>query len=65
MLKDMPVGEPEFSLDKNINKIFGYVFGEIFCPSEQILQVPFIQYRDPFTNIVTCPRGKFKRLIFS
>jgi len=65
MLKDMPVGDPILSLEKDINKIFGFVFGEITCPDENSLQVPFIQYRDPFKRTVSCPRGKFKRLIFS
>ena len=65
MLKDMPVGDPVLSLENNLDKIFGFVYGEISCPNESSLQNPFIQYRDPLTNIVTCPRGKFSRLIFS
>ena len=65
MLKDMPVGEPVFSLETNLDSIFGFVYGEITAPDEQSLRVPFIQYKDPFTHVVSCPRGKFKRLIFS
>lgn|SRR5258706_10273036 len=65
MLNDMPVGDPVLSLETNLDKIFGFVYGEIICPDENILQVPFIQYRDHYKNIVSCPRGKFKRLIFS
>jgi len=49
----------------DLNKIFGFVYGEIFCPDEQTLQVPFIQYKDPIWKFNSCPRGKFKRLIFS
>jgi len=65
MLNDMPIGNPTLSLETNLDKIFGFVYGEIYCPNEQALKVPFIQYKDPITNNVSCPRGKFKRLIFS
>jgi len=65
MLNDMPVGEPTLSLETDLDKIFGFVYGEILCPDEKTLRVPFIQYRDPDTKLNTCPRGKFKRLIFS
>ena len=65
MLQDMPVGNPVFSLETNLDKIFGFVYGEITAPSEKDLRVAFIQYKDPNTQINFCPRGKFKRLIFS
>jgi hypothetical protein len=65
MLNDMPIGEPVLSLETNLNLIFGFVYGEITCPDEHSLQVPFIQYKDPFGRMNECPRGKFKRLIFS
>ncbi len=64
MLQDMPVGDPVLSLETNLDKIFGFVYGEIYCPNEQTLQVPFIQFKDPITRDVSCPRGKFKWLIF-
>ena len=65
MLNDMPIGDPVLSLEKDLNKIFGFVYGEITCPSETILKIPFIQVRDTIFSYVRCPRGKFKRLIFS
>lgn len=65
MLNDMPVGDPVFSLETDLNNIFGFVYGEIYCPDEQILQVPFIQYKNDLNKNVVCPRGEFKRLIFS
>jgi len=65
MLNDMPVGEPVLSLENDLDKIFGFVYGEIFCPDENTLQVPFIQYKDPLWKFNQCPRGKFRRLIFS
>ena len=65
MLNDMPIGEPLLSLETNLENIFGFVYGEITAPNENILQVPFIQYNDPFGEMASCPRGKFRRLIFS
>ena len=65
MLEDMPVGNPVLSLENNLENIFGFVYGEITCPDEQTLGVPFIQYKDFIYKDVVCPRGKFKRLIFS
>ena len=65
MLNDMPLGDPILSLENNLNKIFGFVYGEITCPDENNLQVPFIQYRNPLWKLNACPRGRFKRLIFS
>jgi len=65
MLFDMLIGNPVLSLEKDINKIFGFIYGEITCPNESDLKVPFIQNRDSIYNFSTCSRGKFKRLIFS
>ena len=65
MLNDMPIGDPVLSLETNINKIFGFIYGEITAPDEQTLKVPFIQYKDPITKLTVCPKGKFKRLILS
>ena len=65
MLNDMPVGDPILSLETDLNKIFGFVYGEITAPEAEVLRVPIIQYKDPIKKITTCPRGKFKRLIFS
>jgi hypothetical protein len=65
MLNDMPVGNPVLSFEKDLNKIFGFVYGTITCPRENILQVPFIQYKDSLNKNIICPRGSFKRLIFS
>jgi len=65
MLNDMPVGEPVLTLESDLDKIFGFVYGEITCPDENTLQVPFIQHKDPIWGFNNCPRGKFKRLIFS
>lgn len=41
------------------------MYGEITAPSEEVLRVPLIQYRDPNTGVVSCPRGKFSRMIFT
>jgi|SRR6266404_299149 len=65
MLNDMPIGEPILSLENNLDNMFGFVFGEITCPDENTLQIPFIQFRESFSQSVYCPRGTFSRLIFS
>lgn len=65
MLNNMPIGDPVLSLETDLNKIFGFTYGEILCPHDSVLQVPFILHKDPVYGINTCPRGKFKRLIFS
>src|SRR5258706_15664777 len=33
MLNDMPVGDPVLSLETDLNKIFGFAYGEIYCPT--------------------------------
>jgi hypothetical protein len=38
MLKDMPLGNPIFTTESELNNIFGFVFGKITPPSSQILQ---------------------------
>jgi hypothetical protein len=38
MLGEMPLGNPIFSTDKNINNIFGFVYGKITPPSEDKLK---------------------------
>lgn len=65
MLSDMPIGDPVLSLESDLNKIFGFAYGEITCPDESLLRVPFIQFKDSVYGFNVCPRGKFKRLIFS
>jgi DNA polymerase type B, organellar and viral len=65
MLEDMPIGNPIFTTEKDLDKIFGFVYGTIKAPSEEILRIPIIQYRDPITRTVSCPRGLFKRMIFT
>ena len=56
MLNDVPVGEPTLSLETDLDNIFGFVFGEINCPNESRLRVPFIQHKDPVFRFNSCPR---------
>jgi len=65
MLNDLPVGNPTFSNDKNLDNYFGFVYGEITAPDESRLRVPYIQLRDEKTDDIYCPRGTFTRFIFS
>jgi hypothetical protein len=64
MLNDMPVGNPKFTTEKKLSKLFGFVYGEITAPTEDVLKIPVIQYRNE-DSTVSCPRGKFKRWIFT
>jgi hypothetical protein len=65
MLNDMPVRDPVLTYEKDLNKYFGFVYREITAPDRQTLLVPFIQYKNYNNFINNCPRGKFKRMIFS
>ena len=65
MLNDMPIGNPTFSNDTDLNNYFGFVYGEITAPDYNRLRVPYIQNRDEKNDVVFCPRGKFTRMIFS
>ena len=65
MLQDMPIGNPILSLETNLDKIFGFVYGEITAPDAEILKVPIVPHRDPNNKLTIYPRGKLKRLIFS
>jgi hypothetical protein len=64
MLNDMPIGDPVLTDETNIHDFFGFAFGEITPPSEDVLKNLYIQYRNE-DGTVSCPRNKFERLIFS
>ena len=64
MLQDMPVGDPIHTNEKDITNFFGFAYGTIYPPMKDILPNLYIQYRDE-NGSVSCPRFKFKRLIFS
>jgi hypothetical protein len=63
---EMPVGNPVFSTNKNIDYYSGFVYAKIIPPSEDKLKNLYIQYRgnDP-KNTITCPRTPFIRWIDS
>jgi hypothetical protein len=65
MLEDMPVGNPTFSTDTNLFNYFGFVYGTVTAPSKEDLNITYIQMRDENSGNVSCPRGQFKRMIFS
>jgi len=65
MLNDLPVGNPTLTNDTNLNNYFGFVYGEITAPNYERLRIPYIQMRDEKTDIISCPRGSFSRMIFS
>jgi hypothetical protein len=59
MLKDMPVGNPIFSTDSNLENYFGFVLVEIIPPSVNKI----IQHRE--NGSIVYPTTKFTRWIFS
>jgi len=65
MLEDMPVGNPVYTTEKNLDNIFGFVYGKVIAPSPEVLKIPFIQVKDPKTGLVSCPRGEFYRMMFT
>ena len=65
MLQDMPIGNPIITNETDITNFFGFAFGTIIPPTEDVLKNLFIQNRDKDGSDVYCPRYPFKRLIFS
>ena len=65
MLQDMPIGNPIITNETDITNFFGFAFGTIIPPTEDVLKNLFIQNRDKDGSDVSCPRYPFKRLIFS
>ncbi len=55
MLKDLPVGEPTFSLSKDITKIFGFIKVKVTAPDN--LNIPVLP-----TKIIT--KGGDDKLVF-
>ena len=62
MLNKMPIGNPVFSTNSNLDYYSGFVFAKIIPPSENKLKNLYIQYRDLRGNII-CPRTPFVRWI--
>ncbi len=64
MLEDMPIGDPIFTTERDLDKIFGFVYGKITTPSEEVLSISYIQFREGDGSVST-PRGCFYRWIYS
>lgn len=68
MMEEMPVGNPIFTTERDLNKLFGFVFGSITPPSKDVLKVPYIQCREE-DGTVTTPafedKKSFDRWIYS
>jgi len=65
MLQEMPIGNPIFTTEKNIDKFLVLFMEKLLHLLKKILRVPFIQYKDSYIGNVTCPRGEFSRMIFT
>ena len=64
MLNKMPIGNPVFSTNSNLDYYSGFVYAEITPPIEERLKNLYIQYRDE-KGRVKCPRTSFIRWIDS
>jgi hypothetical protein len=59
MLQDMPIGNPIFSTDKNLDNIFGFVYGKITPPTPDILKNLTIEHL--VDGNIVFPREPFYR----
>jgi hypothetical protein len=46
MLMDMPVGNPIITLEKDINKLFGFTYGKVIPPKKEDLRVLLLRHRN-------------------
>ena len=65
MLEDMPISNLIYTTEKNLNNIFGFVYGKVIAPSAEELKISFIQFKDSKTGIVSYPKNKFYKIIFT
>ncbi len=49
MLKPMPVGEPIYTTNTNLNELFGFIEAKVTAPSKDELRVPILV---PFGAII-------------
>jgi len=59
MLKDMPLGNPIFSTEKILDNVFGFVYGKINPPKEDILKNLTIEHL--VNGQIILPREPFYR----
>jgi len=60
MLNKMPIGNPVFSTNTNLDYYSGFVYAEIIPPKEEKLKNLYIQYRGDKGRVI-CPRSSFIR----
>lgn len=63
MLQDMPVGNPTFTDEKDLDKLFGFTYGKVIPPRD--LKVLLIRDRQEGSGIAIYPRTPLKRMIFT
>jgi hypothetical protein len=59
MLLDMPVGNPIITLEKDLNKLFGFTYVKVIPPKEDILKVPLLRTRNDKDESIL-PREPFE-----
>src|SRR5690349_21299235 len=55
MLQPMPIGQPIFTTEKNLDALFGFVLAKVESPQNQ--KIPTLPYRCPETGRLICPTG--------
>ena len=63
MKNPMPIGEPVYTDNKNLDELFGFVKAKVVTPSASILKNPILPVRTE--KGLTCPRGTFYGWWFS
>jgi hypothetical protein len=62
MLKDMPIGDPTFSTDSNLDNYFGFCYAKIKTPDN--IKIPVLPYKSQEDRLV-CPIGEWTGWYFS
>lgn len=63
MKNPMPIGNPLYTDNKNLEELFGFVKAKVIAPSASILKNPVLPVRTE--KGLTCPRGTFSGWWFS
>lgn len=66
MTKPMPGGKPKWCSDlkyMDLDTVFGFVEATIECPDT--LNIPLLPYRDPKSNTLLFPTGRFRGVYFT
>lgn len=63
MKEPMPIGNPVYTDNNNLNELFGFVRAKVIAPDKSVLKNPILPLRDK--DGLICPRGEFYGWWFS